>query len=91
VRNTSEPPPSPSLCYYAEAKRTTIVLSDELHEELREEAFRSRLSMAQLIRTKLERRPRLARRRGKDPLLEVAGIGSDGRLAEGIDEALYGR
>jgi hypothetical protein len=72
-------------------KRTTIVLPDPLYEELREEAFRSRLSMAQLIRAKLDSKKRPARRRGKDPLLEVAGIGSDGRLAEGIDEALYGR
>jgi len=30
-------------------------------------------------------------RPGADPLLEVAGIGPGGQLAEGIDEALYGR
>jgi hypothetical protein len=73
-------------------KRTTIFLPDELHERLRREAFRSRVSMAHLIRSRLEgtSRARTRRRPIKDPLLEVSGIGSDGKLAEGIDEALYG-
>ena len=72
-------------------KRTTIVLPDELHEQLRREAFRKRVSMARLIRTKLQGQPLGRRRRWKvDPLLEVSGIGRDGKLAERIDEALYG-
>ena len=73
-------------------KRTTIFLPDGLHERLRREAFQDRLSMAQLIRSRLEREtPRARRRRPKfDPLREVEGIGRDGKLAEGIDEALYG-
>jgi len=73
-------------------KRTTIVLPDDLHEELRQEAFRRRLSLAALIRSRLEPR-RTSRRRLrplKDPLREVEGIGSDGRLTKGIDRALYG-
>jgi Arc/MetJ-type ribon-helix-helix transcriptional regulator len=73
-------------------KRTTVVLPDKLHEELRQEAFSRRVSMAELIRARLERRPRSRARSGwrNDPLLKVSGIGNDGKLAEGIDEALYG-
>ncbi len=71
--------------------RTTIVLPDDLYEQLRQEAFRKRVSMSRLIRSRLERLPSSRRRRWKvDPLLEVEGIGKDGKLAEGIDEALYG-
>ena len=67
-------------------------MPDELHEQLRRQAFHSRVSMAELIRSKLQggSRSRKPRRRGMDPLLRVAGIGRDGKLAEGIDEALYG-
>ena len=73
-------------------KRTTIFLPDGLHERLRREAFRKRVSMAQLIRSKLGdgRSRRRLRRLGEDPLLRVAGIGRDGMLSQGIDEALYG-
>ena len=47
-----------SWCTYmhdAYMRRTTIFLPDELHERLRQEAFRSRLSMAEVIRLRLER------------------------------------
>ena len=75
-------------------KRTTVVLSDDLHEELRQEAFRKRLSMAALIRSRLERGKSASGRRRRrvleDPLLAVSGIGHDGKLTQGIDEALYG-
>jgi len=69
-----------------------IVLPDALHEELRREASRKRGSLAKVIRTRLEGRERLrrARRQPVDPLRRVEGIGSDGKLAHGIDEALYG-
>jgi len=72
-------------------RRTTIVLPDELHEELRRVAFRRRISLAALIRSRLERR-RVGRRRRwpEDPLRKLEGIISDGSLADGIDEALYG-
>ncbi len=72
-------------------KRTTIFLPERLHEQLREEAFRTRVSMAELIRSKLQHRL-AAPGKGKsktDPLLAVAGIGSDGRLTTGIDEEIY--
>ena len=74
-------------------KRTTIFLPDELHERLRAEAFRSGISMAELIRTRLERRR--ARPAGKaaprrDPLLDVIGIIHDGTLTQNLDEDLYG-
>ncbi len=73
-------------------KRTTIFLPERLHERLREEAFRSRVSMAELIRSKLQDRLTAPRKRKSkaDPLLAVAGIGSDGRLTMCIDEELYG-
>jgi hypothetical protein len=72
-------------------KRTTIFLPDELHEQLRSEAFSSRLSMAQLIRTRLELNSRSPRRARRDPLAKVEGIIRDGRLSQDIDEALYSR
>lgn len=73
-------------------KRTTILLPDQLYEQLRLEAFRNRVSMGQVIRARLERTPpaRKPRKWRVDPLRAVEGIGSDGKLAEGIDEALYG-
>ncbi len=72
-------------------RRTSIVLPDELHERLRQEAFHKKISMGRLIRTKLEGRTRARPRKSKtDPLLEVSGIGKGGNLARGIDEALYG-
>ena len=72
-------------------KRTTVFLPDDLHERLREEAFRRRISMAQLIRSRLEPTNRRKRRGGNsDPLAQVEGIVRDGKLSAGIDEALYG-
>ncbi len=73
-------------------KRTTIFLPDELHEQIRREAFRTRLSMAQLIRLRLEH-PASTPKRTKpktDPLLKVAGICRGPLLSERIDEELYG-
>ena len=71
-------------------KRTTIFLPENLHEQLRGEAFASRVSVAQLIRTRLEGGGR-PRRSKKDLLGKVEGIVRDGRLSENIDEALYSR
>jgi Arc/MetJ-type ribon-helix-helix transcriptional regulator len=73
-------------------KRTTVFLPEELHERLREEAFRNRTSMAELIRSRLERTNGRRKRRAlaSDPLAEVEGIVHDGKLSAGIDEALYG-
>ena len=34
-------------------KRTTIFISDELHEQLRHDVFRAKTSMAELIRARL--------------------------------------
>ena len=75
----------------APMKRTTVFLPEELHENLRQEAFRARVSMAELIRSKLQTKPAARPRSPKaDPLLEVAGLGSDGSLTAAIDEDLYG-
>ena len=77
------------ICYNAAVKRTTIFLPDDLHEHLREEAFRLRISMAELIRTKLLPAVQLGEAE-IDPLLEVAGICKDGGLTADIDKELYG-
>ena len=73
-------------------KRTTIFLPDELHERLRQEAFRTRLSMAQIIRLRLEHpasNPKKSHPK-TDPLLKVAGICRGPLLSERIDEEIYG-
>jgi hypothetical protein len=73
-------------------KRTTIFLPDELHKRLRQEAFRSRSSMAQIIRMRLEHAasgPKKTSRK-TDPLLKVAGICRGPLWSERIDEELYG-
>ena len=77
--------------YDVDMKPTTIFLPDQLHERLREEAFRTGVSMAELIRSKLQDRPTApGKSKSKaDPLLAVAGIGNDGRLTARIDEELY--
>jgi len=69
-------------------RRTTVFLPDTLHEELRQEAFQKKISMAQLILCRLqnESAPGPA---GSAPLLEVSGIFSDGTLTRNIDEELY--
>ena len=68
-------------------KRTTIFLPDALHDRLRQEAFHKRVSMAELIRLRLEpqRKPRK-----RDPLSEAEGIFRDGGLSKNIDGELYG-
>ena len=73
-------------------KRTTIFLPDELHERLRQEAFRARLSMAEVIRLRLERRTSGSKKRrpAADPLLRAAGVCRGPQLSERIDEELYG-
>ncbi len=80
------------VCYDAYVKRTTIFLPDDLHERLRQEAFQSRISMASLIRSRLEKRP--AAKKGSkaltDPLSKVMGICSGPVLSNNIDEDLYG-
>ena len=70
-------------------KRTTVFLPDELHERLRQEAFTTRVSMAQLIRRRLESGERRRKSARADPLAKVEGIVSDGHLTEAIDESLY--
>jgi hypothetical protein len=74
-------------------KRTTVFIPDELHEELRQEAFLKRVSMAELIRSRLERQGKRRSRQANvqgDPLLRVAGICRGEPLTENIDEAIYG-
>jgi hypothetical protein len=56
-------------------RRTTISLPDELHQELRREAFRARLSIAEVIRLRIQTPAKAGgKRKAADPLLEVAGI-----------------
>jgi len=72
-------------------KRTTVLLPEELHERLRQDAFRQRISMAELIRSRLVRTNGRRRRRPgiSHPLAKVEGIVHHGKLSAGIDEALY--
>jgi hypothetical protein len=73
-------------------KRTTIFLPDEVHNQLRRDAFRVKISMAELIRVKLQTPSPEGRKRApsKDPLLKVAGVCQGPVLSQDIDEALYG-
>ena len=71
-------------------RRMTIFLPDELHEQLRQDAFRAKTSMAKLIRARLQRPPR-GRRTPRDPILKAAGICRGPILSVDIDDALYGR
>jgi hypothetical protein len=73
-------------------KRTTIFLTEELHERLRNDAFQSRISMAELIRNRLEEatRPVERAKSGPDPIVKVAGVCRGPAFSNDIDEALYG-
>lgn len=74
-------------------RRTTIFLPEELHERLRAEAFKARVSMAELIRARLERGSHRRAQKPvpkRDPLLDVIGIIHDGTLTQNLDEDLYG-
>ncbi len=72
-------------------RRTTISLPDELHEQLRREAVRSKTS-TELIRQKLQRSmEQPGRRMSRDPILKVAGICCGPVLSREIDDELYGR
>jgi hypothetical protein len=73
-------------------KRTTIFLPDGLHEELRREAFRARVSMAEVIRLRIQTPTKAPGKRKTvtDPLLKVAGICSGPVFSANIDDELYG-
>jgi len=71
-------------------KRPTIFLPGPLHESLRQEAFRARVSMAEIIRMRLESGTRPAGKARRDPLAKAEGAVRHGRLSQDIDEALYG-
>ena len=73
-------------------RRITIFLPDDLHEQLRQDAFRAKTSMAELIRARLRQPPVRPRRRTarQDPILKVAGICRGPILSADIDDSLYG-
>jgi hypothetical protein len=73
-------------------RRTTIFLPDEVHERLRRDAFRAKISMAELVRTMIERSSARPKRRGRspDPILKVAGVCRGPVLSNDIDDSLYG-
>jgi hypothetical protein len=71
-------------------KRTTVFLPDALHENLRQEAFRTRVSMAEIIRLRLERGAHPPGKPQRDPLAKAEGVVRHGRLSQDIDEAVYG-
>ncbi len=80
------------ICYDAYMKRTTIFLPDELHEQLRSEAFRARVSMAEVIRLRIQTPTKAPgkHRTIADPLLKVAGSCSGPVISANIDDELYG-
>lgn len=73
-------------------RRTTIFLPDEVHDRLRQDAFRAKISMAELIRATLQRSAAMPKRRGHspDPILKVAGVCRGLVLSNDIDDSLYG-
>jgi hypothetical protein len=70
-------------------KRTTVFLADALHESLRLDAFRARVSMAEIIRKRLELGARAEGKPARDPLAKAEGAVRHGRLSQNIDESLY--
>jgi hypothetical protein len=75
-------------------KRTTIFLKEEVHARLRQEAHKANLSMAELIRRKLDVADSAAdvadwKPPKPNPLRELAGMWSDGTLTANLDEELY--
>jgi hypothetical protein len=64
-----------------------------VHEQLRQDAFRAKTSMAELIRARLRRSAGRPRRSGspEDPILKVAGVCGGPVLSSEIDDFLYGR
>ena len=76
-------------------RRTTIVLPDAVHEELRMEAFHKHLSMATVIRMRLENRPAapiVSAYPTVDPILAIAGLAPTAGplLTDNLDGDLYG-
>jgi len=71
-------------------KRTTIFLPERLHEQLRREAFRANVSMAELIRERLKNPAKRSRVRSGDPILKVAGIALGPAVTDETDRQLYG-
>jgi hypothetical protein len=67
-----------------------VFLPEPLHESLRQDAFRTRVSMAAIIRMRLELGARPAGKPARDPLAKAEGAVRHGRLSHNIDEALYG-
>ena len=69
-------------------RRPTIFLPDDLHEELRAEAFRRQVSMAEVIRLRIQTPAKAPgkRKAGADPLLKVAGICSGPVISANIDD-----
>ena len=80
------------ICYAVYMVRTTIFLPEELHEQLRQDAFRAKASMAELIRRRLQAAaaPSEKRKASRDPILKVAGVCRGPLLSSGIDHSLYG-
>jgi hypothetical protein len=70
-------------------RRTTIFLPDDLHEELRREALRRRVSMAEVIRLRIQTHAKApGKQKAVDPLLKVAGICSGRVISANIDDEL---
>ena len=68
-----------------------ITLPEDLAAELKQEAARQGVPLAEFIRQTMRERPRAAAVSRKDPLASITGIvdGAETDLAARIDEILY--
>ncbi|MDX2178817.1 MAG: hypothetical protein SFV18_04430 [Bryobacteraceae bacterium] len=78
-------------------KRTTIMIDEEVYEEIRREAFLTKTTMADVIRKRLgdpRPKPRFSSSKGEfsgpSPIEKVIGIADVGGLTDNIDRDLYG-
>ena len=78
------------MCHDAYMRRITIFLPDDLHDELRGEAFCRQVSMAEVIRLRIRTSAKapVKRKAAADPLLKVAGICSGPVISANIDDEL---
>jgi len=77
--------------------RVHLVLTESAFADLFEDALQKQVfapytldRLLAVLQRWQEKRPGAGEDAGENPFLKVIGIGSDGHLAEGIDEYLYG-
>ncbi len=75
-------------------KRTTVVLPDDVYEEVRRAAFDAHCSISEIVRQRVTVSPKSTglpgAQAGRMPLDDVFGIINDGTLTQNLDDELYG-